>query len=754
MHRCFRNLLGTCTVAFALASAACAQKTADACGGRVNQPGDVSLQLSLKNGQSVFREGEIIALSAQYTAAVEKKYFANTRNYDRSGRLSGVETFCLEPDAGTDPLDDYFNGLMGFMGGGLSSEQVLGSEPYEVPLELNEWVRLAPGSYRLRIVSNRVAQPENDAHSPFGGAAVPLKSNEVSFEVIAADAGWQAGQLAQAVHTLDTAEPSSDEAKQAARMLRFLQSEGAARELVRRYWSGNDEAFGWEFKFGLFGSPHRSTVIDAMKAALRDPLHPVTQEFIQSLAQLEVAADPELKLPAYEATNEADWRRARDARFAAIDKLVAQYTDEAAAAVAAKTGRARAVTVNELLQSNTKLSQAAQTQLRQMLAATWDTLPVRTQNELLEFRWDVVGGPELMPVLRRIAAEEPGSSRRIDKVDRGMAMLRMFELDPAAGRALIVAEIGHVHGDMGMDVLGILPERELPQVETPVIAQLNDGVGAPDAAYELVDRYFSVRALDAVEKVYEAKEGAWDCREQGALLRYFLRVSPEYGVARVKDAAGVRGTGCYREVFTRLEEYVRLPKVEPIAIHALDDPLPEVVRDAAEALRKYGSAKAEVALWARLKKFHEQWKGREGELQNRLDMPQELAAQSGLEQALVQSITDAQAWLVSDEEIERLKELVSPQEQSQLDNLLAEMRQGTYPVTLIFMPNGKMQYVVGRYAGNGMAALKEKLAEFAAGTRFESSTTIAEHGRHAAEFDELKAAAAADGLSLHVETPR
>ena len=48
----------------------------------------------------------------------------------------------------------------------------------------------------------------------------------------------------------------------------------------------------------------------------------------------------------------------------------------------------------------------------------------------------------------------------------------------------------------------------------------------------------------------------------------------------------------------------------------------------------------------------------------------------------------------------------------------------------------------------------KKLAEFPAGTRFEASTTVAERGRHAAEFDELEAAAAADGLSLHVQTPR
>jgi hypothetical protein len=47
----------------------------------------------------------------------------NNRNYDRSGRLSGEEIFCLAPERGTDPLDDYFHSILGYMMGGLSSDQ-------------------------------------------------------------------------------------------------------------------------------------------------------------------------------------------------------------------------------------------------------------------------------------------------------------------------------------------------------------------------------------------------------------------------------------------------------------------------------------------------------------------------------------------------------------------------------------------------------------------------------------------------------
>jgi hypothetical protein len=213
-----------------------------------------------------------------------------------------MEVFCIDPTAGEDPLSDYFNGAMGFLGGGLGSEQDLSSNPYSINLELNEWKSLPPGSYRLSIVSHRTTVPtDND---PYGSATpVPLRSNEVQFQVVKADPEWQAEQLAAAEITLDSADPTNEDAKHAARALRFLGSEASTLELARRFWSGNDQPFGWDLKFGLFGSPYRTTAIEAMRAALKDPQHPVTQEFVQTLATLEMQSDPKSWLPKYDEMN-------------------------------------------------------------------------------------------------------------------------------------------------------------------------------------------------------------------------------------------------------------------------------------------------------------------------------------------------------------------------------------------------------------------------------------------------------------------
>jgi hypothetical protein len=126
---------------------------ASQCAGIPSPPSDAALRLLLKNGRSVFHQGEILALTTEYAADSNKKYVVNNRNYDRSGRLSGEEIFCLEPERGTDPLDDYFHSILGYMGGGgLSSEQDPARHPLTMDLELNEWKSLPPGSYRLTIV--------------------------------------------------------------------------------------------------------------------------------------------------------------------------------------------------------------------------------------------------------------------------------------------------------------------------------------------------------------------------------------------------------------------------------------------------------------------------------------------------------------------------------------------------------------------------------------------------------------------------
>ena len=114
---------------------------------------DAKVTIALPDGRNSFREGEIIPLALSFTSTADKRYWADNRNYDRSGRLS-IETYCVEPEA-RDPLADYFR-VGAFMGGGLGNTQQLSENPFTATAELNEWRQPGPGHYRLYVVSCRV----------------------------------------------------------------------------------------------------------------------------------------------------------------------------------------------------------------------------------------------------------------------------------------------------------------------------------------------------------------------------------------------------------------------------------------------------------------------------------------------------------------------------------------------------------------------------------------------------------------------
>ncbi|HLN02014.1 MAG TPA: hypothetical protein VK335_22170 [Bryobacteraceae bacterium] len=120
----------------------------------------------------------------------------------------------------------------------------------------------------------------------------------------------------------------------------------------------------------------------------------------------------------------------------------------------------------------------------------------------------------------------------------------------------------------------------------------------------------------------------------------------------------------------------------------------------------------------------------------------------------MEAIANGQAWFTTEGAIHKLKELASAQMQSGLDSLLQEIQSGDYALNLNWWPEGALNYTIGRYTRNGMAGLKEKLAQFPAGTHLGIITTVAERERQRAEFAEVENAAAADGLLLQIQTPR
>ena len=319
---------------------------------------DALLQLSLKDTRAVFHQGEIITLQLAFTSKSKGKYHMDTRTSGQNGRVTR-ESFCLDPVAGSDPLADYFGA------GTFSLDEtrvaqppsavfqtqtpsagntILKRHPFRLDLDLNEWKSLPSGTYHLVLETQRISQV-----TPTGEQVpVLVRSNAIQFQVMDADPSWQEAQLTAAITALDTG--ASEEARHAARVLRFLGTEAATHELVNRYWSLNRQLNGWNLMFGLVGSPHRDMAIQEMRNAISDPQHPITRDFLRTLALLEAASDPQFKAASNAAQTSDEFMQAQQQESAVIDKLVNQHLAELSSVAPQKTGNALKVSMETLNQ--------------------------------------------------------------------------------------------------------------------------------------------------------------------------------------------------------------------------------------------------------------------------------------------------------------------------------------------------------------------------------------------------------------------
>jgi hypothetical protein len=672
---------------------------------------DAQLSIAIPDGRSSFREGEIIPLQLSFTSTADKRYWADDRNYDRSGRLS-LEVYCIEPDA-RDPLADYFRGGL-FMGGGLGSTQQLSNAPFTASAELNEWRQPVPGHYRLYVVSFRVWRPPDASeNTPYGREAVTLRSNSIEFDITKPDFVWQTKQLENARAVYQAA--SGDEQRRVARELRFLNTEKSTRALANLFWSLNDQNAGWELMFGIVGSPYRSEAIGSMQREISNPAHPITQEFLQTLTKLQINADPAWDPPTYDPAHQEAlqeyWKKRqeheRDQMRAALVPVIT--------ALPHKADRAHAVTLHTIAESSELLDAATAAQIRKQLIEEWETLPENTKQELIQYRWFLVAGPDMLPNLRNFVSRRVPPFRTNDAMARDVALRHIYEIDPAEGRSLIVRDLNNLQAQPSLSLVKLLSAGELQPMVKDAVARVEKS-DARELDYHLVELFADNSALPGIKAVFNENLGQWACEAQTALLRYFLRVEPEFGVKAVETSLVAREvTGCYHQLLQDLGD--DLPRVESIAIKALDDSDPETASDAALSLGKWGTGDAEPALWDRLKRFHKEWQSREAELIEKPPYTDSIGRATALELLLVKSIATGTNWICGPEKFARLSALASPRQRIQIEEWAKLWAQGSSMILTDWFPEDQLSFGVFQYSNLNESQFKSKLSQLPRGTK-------------------------------------
>jgi hypothetical protein len=619
------------------------------------QPAGVSFVIS--PAKRDYYLGEPISLQLSFTSSQPKAYRAETRRQDRVGRLNGTEEFLADPLALTeDPLRGL-SGETGGMGGISGGDITLSDTPFAFEKLLNDWVTFRkPGTYRIAVLSRRVAQVSNPMQ-------LELVSNVITLNIAPAPAAWVRDQIAQAVRVLDAPVDPNEGAHQrylrAGQTLRYLDSPDAAVELARHLGPGTD-VDSWSLHLGVLGSPYKKLLLPFLEARLVAPDQPVRGRYLDTMAQLSelaVFGGPMSPFPA-DAALQGAWRDQAAHREAFREGKRKEYVARLITSLPAKQPEARVSSTIMLIESSSRNGAVAvlPPSIAALVIADFPNLPEGMQINLLESRWDIIRGQAMLRALRDIYArtQEPRPSPAL----ADLAVRRIYDLAPDEGRQIILSQFVQPESRLTPATLQLLPDRSLPELNDKLVSRLEAG----QFVDTLILRYATGDVVGRVEKAYLKRNQEQDRKKLphcgGPLIYYFLQHDPAFGERElrrvIENPAPFPACHDIGFQFRVLDRNAYSPALERLAVEFLASPEVPVKRGAAEVMGQYGSPAAEKPLWDTLEYFHSWWKGREREL----DEP---AAPEGaqFERALRIALAQGSSWKLDRAGLDRLLDLCS-----------------------------------------------------------------------------------------------
>lgn len=714
-------------------------------------PRDLTFVLRTTSREKQFHHGEMVPITLEFSSSVPNKYRLNGATYDRSGRLP-TEEFVMDRTDVVDPLVDYFgSGVIGGMAGGLRGYPVLTPEPYRIDLFLNDWFRFdKPGRYRLYLKSHRLARERLSSEPGQGLIDFAAVSTMLEIEITRPDPAWEEAKLAELRAILDPPDQAVEqqhddpdrqwrtpepEEVQARRELSYLGTPGATHlilKLARRDPNGLDS-------FGLIASPHRTLVIAELDRYIEDPETIVTQWMVQLRALFDYVNTASPKpIPMYRwEYQQSDWNKLRlelDSRQKEFEGMVRRRAARLIPLIARKSDAVRQAcveTITALAPEEAEASGIAPPEdfglSRDQLIARFNEFSEDRQSVLLSKEWGLVRGPEMLPALRRLVARTPPKPLPQTATEYSLwhgaatvpekALQRILECAAEQARQILVDDVTRPEPRFPQFAVHELPAQDIPKADAALAENLKTN---PAGTIPLVAKFATVALAAQVRSVYE--EQSWPCEEEQWFVAYFVRVLPAEGKDVLAGAMGARkNRGCYQMLLGNVAGNVWNRVVEQQTIATLNDPDPEAAASAAVVLARYGGAAAESRLWKRLEQWSEKWRGRAEELrQHPITGAHPNGAEERLGEALIDSITQGRAWFFDDERSRRLAALCLDDWCREMWSAWSTEPRGPWRVDA---SNGGVVYGlvfhVGQYGFASLKELKEKMAQFPAGTTFQ-----------------------------------
>jgi hypothetical protein len=678
-------------------------------------PGPVTVELRLGAGQGIFHRGEVIPVRLTFSSVQHRKYSlpedCERARYQYHAPPEFVDR-TMEVDAA---MQMYFGNCHGG-----SVEVDPGEKPVVVQQILNDRFRMdTPGKYRISVTVDR-----------FG---FPITSNTVDLEILPPDPAWEAAELKRGLSLL--AEPRSVESENGCVIVRFLGTLDAELQMAR-------SQSRCDFTRALINARNRKRVIAELERELTKPdsnwVDIRTLAFI-SLYEQHPEWYPEKvdQAEPNEPMNSELWKQApaRKAEYLRDVRLLA-------GSFATKTPQARAIALHALvfLKQSTGIEAPDDIRalVRSQMPAAFGSLTDVDRKYLLLQGWDEIKSDALVAALK---------TRLLDPI----ALRRLFELAPDEARPTILRELGSAQPKLDPEVLGILQEKELPEMDGILLARVKaaESDGVLNSAAKLLQRYASVAIANDLQAWVEPRLGKIWCGSEANLLAYFLRVAPSEGAKMLRQSMRTDDMGCL--VLRRLAELRMSPEVEQTALAALDDPRPTVTEEALYVLRSYGSADSRKPLLEHFQQWHELWNGRA----KFLDTP-EGYPQARRESAYLEALGNAQGWLTSLDEWRSLRELCVTDTCKELSREFIDgfaVRQNS--IIGIAEPVGdefteRFGIEPGVSGSGSMDRLKQKMSQYPKGFQFRLDVRNKQQARVQRIYTELEAWTTEHGFELEM----
>ncbi len=398
-----------------------------------------------------------------------------------------------------------------------------------------------------------------------------------------------------------------------------------------------------------------------------------------------------------------------------------------------KRGKALAISLHTALNdANAHPSDGSQQRLIPELVGVFGALSPEQQATWLQYRWDAIKDPKWLRLLRSIAPQykdysndrETGAYQSLQLT--GTALMRWYELDPAGARNAVIKEIVGPKPGYDARLLGILPDKTLPEAEQQLAQHFlaTSGYEVEGKIASLIFRYADSDVWPEVASKVTEHVGTWACELQDTMLAYALRVDPQVADRLIERAVAARGekdNACRHGLFSEIGKLWTDPVLEDLAIKGLADSDPQVAQHAAAYLGNYGSANAEKRLWERYEAWSRQWIEREREMPYVLGDGNPNAEQAGVGDSLARALATGVGWLSHQSQLRRIQQLGVGQNISQMtENALAPSSQR--PLVIVCMaigiPEEPYHFALAQYELHWTDALKTKLREFPRGTKF------------------------------------